>query len=169
MTPREQNILDGGAPFYRNYACKDGRYISFGAIEPQFYAELLEKLELDFGGTDYSVQLNKAEWPTQRQRIAERVREKTLDEWMAIFDGGDACAAPVLKMRDAANHPHNLHRRNLLMDEGRVQTAVAPALLPYPGCYSKPTCGWRAKTVSPCCPSWVTVPNSVNRCLAAVP
>ena len=135
---REQNILDGGAPFYRNYACKDGRYISFGAIEPQFYAELLEKLELDFGGTDYSVQLNKAEWPTQRQRIAERVREKTLDEWMAIFDGGDACVAPVLKMRDAANHPHNLHRRNLLMDEGRVQTAVAPRFSRTPGAIQNP-------------------------------
>ncbi|WP_022957616.1 CaiB/BaiF CoA transferase family protein [Spongiibacter tropicus] len=135
---REQNILDGGAPFYRNYACKDGRYISFGAIEPQFYAELLEKLGLDFGGTDYSVQLNKAEWPAQRERIAERVSEKTLDEWMSIFDGSDACAAPVLAMREAANHPHNQHRRNLLTDEGRVQTAVAPRFSRTPGAIQNP-------------------------------
>ncbi len=135
---REQNILDGGAPFYRNYACKDGRYISFGAIEPQFYAELLEKLGLDFGGTDYSVQLNKAEWPAQRERIAERVSEKTLDEWMSIFDGSDACAAPVLAMRGAANHPHNQHRRNLLTEEGRVQTAVAPRFSRTPGAIQNP-------------------------------
>ena len=135
---REQNILDGGAPFYRSYACKDGRYISFGAIEPQFYGELLEKLGLDFGGTDYSVQLNKAEWPAQRQRISERVSEKTLDEWMAIFEGSDACVAPVLSLREAPQHPHNQHRQNLLVDDGRVESAVAPRFSRTPGRIQNP-------------------------------
>lgn len=130
---RAHNILDGGAPFYRSYRCQDGRYISFGAIEPQFYGELLDKLGLDFGGTDYGVQLNKAEWPAQRQRIAQRVQEKTLDEWMAIFEGSDACVAPVLSMRDAPSHPHNQHRQNLLVDEGRVESAVAPRFSRTPG------------------------------------
>ena len=130
---REQNMLDGGAPFYRNYECKDGRYISLGSIEPQFYALLLEKLEIDFGGTDYSVQLNKADWPRQREQIAARVKEKTQAQWCAIFDGSDACIAPVVSLDEAIAHPHNAERGNLIERDGIVQTAVAPRLSRTPG------------------------------------
>lgn len=130
---REHNMLDGGAPFYRNYECKDGRYISFGAIEPQFYALLLEKLDIDFGGTDYSVQLNKADWPRQREQIAARVKEKTQAQWCAIFDGTDACVAPIVPLDEAIDHPHNAQRGNLVERDGVVQTGVAPRLSRTPG------------------------------------
>lgn len=130
---REQNMLDGGAPFYRNYQCADGRYISFGAIEPQFYALLLDKLDIDFGGTDYSVQLNKADWPRQREVIAARVKEKTQAQWCEIFEGSDACVAPVVGLDEAIAHPHNAQRGNLLERDGIVQAAVAPRLSRTPG------------------------------------
>lgn len=130
---RDNNMLDGGAPFYRNYECQDGRYISFGSIEPQFYALLLDKLGVDFGGTDYSVQLNKADWPRQREVIAARVKEKTQAQWCEIFDGSDACVAPVVSLDEAADHPHNAARGNIVERDGVVQSAVAPRLSRTPG------------------------------------
>ncbi len=130
---RDNNMLDGGAPFYRNYECQDGRYISFGSIEPQFYALLLDKLGVDFGGTDYSVQLNKADWPRQREVIAARVKEKTQAQWCEIFDGSDACVAPVVSLDEAADHPHNAARGNIVERDGVMQSAVAPRLSRTPG------------------------------------
>lgn len=130
---RDNNMLDGGAPFYRNYECQDGRYISFGSIEPQFYALLLDKLGVDFGGTDYSVQLNKADWPRQREVIAARVKEKTQAQWCEIFDGSDACVAPVVSLDEAAEHPHNAARGNIVERDGVMQSAVAPRLSRTPG------------------------------------
>lgn len=125
-TQRQSNILDGGAPFYRCYQCADGRYISFGGIEPQFYQQWLEKLELDFGGTDYAVQMDKAAWPQQGQAVAQRVKEKTLDEWMAIFAGSDACVAPVMGLEEAAQHPHNQARGTFVRRGGVLQAAAVP-------------------------------------------
>ncbi|MDX1505383.1 MAG: CaiB/BaiF CoA-transferase family protein [Spongiibacter sp.] len=135
---RESNILDGGAPFYRNYPCKDGRYLSLGAIEPPFYAELLRLLELDFGGTDYSVQMNKALWPRQQAEIAARIREKTQAEWCDIFADSDACVAPVLDSTQAVSHPHNRARGNLTMHDGVLQAEVAPRLSRTPGKIQSP-------------------------------
>ncbi|MBD2858405.1 CoA transferase [Spongiibacter sp. KMU-158] len=130
---RGSNVLDGGAPFYQNYRCRCGGYLSLGAIEPQFYAQLLSLLNLDFGGTDYSVQLDKARWPEQAAAIAARIAEKTQDEWLAIFDGSDACVTAVLSMDEAELHPHNQARQNLIRREGILQTGVAPRLSRTPG------------------------------------
>ncbi len=133
---RQNNILDGGAPFYQSYECQDGRYLSLGAIEPQFYGQLLEGLELDFGGTDYSVQLDKARWPEQTRQIAARIAEKTAAEWQEVFAGTDACVTVVVDMDEAAEHPHNVARANIVRREGVLQTAAAPRFSRTPGAVS---------------------------------
>ncbi|WP_273475432.1 CaiB/BaiF CoA transferase family protein [Spongiibacter nanhainus] len=130
---RQSNILDGGAPFYRCYECADGRYISFGGIEPQFYQQWLERLNLDLGGTDYAVQMDKAAWPEQTRKVAQRVSEKTLDEWLAIFEGSDACVAPVVGLEEAERHPHNQARETFVRQGGVLQAAVAPRFSRTPG------------------------------------
>ncbi|AMO69031.1 CoA-transferase [gamma proteobacterium BDW918] len=130
---REQNLLDGGAPYYRNYLCKDGRSVSVGAVEPHFYAQLLDKLELDFGATDYLNQMNKAAWPERRAAMAARFLEKTREEWCVIFAGSDACFAPVLDLDEAETYPHNQHRQNLVRRDGVLQSAPAPRFSRTPG------------------------------------
>jgi alpha-methylacyl-CoA racemase len=130
---REQNMLDGGAPFYRSYLCKDGRSISVGAIEPQFYAQLLNILQLDFGGSDYFAQMDKAQWPVRRAQMAAKFLEKTRDEWAALFEATDACVAPVLDMDEAEHYPHNAIRKNLLRRDNVLQAAPAPRFSRTPG------------------------------------
>lgn len=130
---REQNLLDGGAPFYRNYLCKDGRSVSVGAIEPHFYAQLLEKLDLDFGGADYLNQLDKSAWPRRRAAMATRFLEKTREEWCEVFAGSDACFAPVLDLDEAETYSHNQHRQNLVRRDGVLQSAPAPRFSRTPG------------------------------------
>ncbi len=103
--PRGENLLDGGAPFYDTYETSDGRYVAVGALEPQFYAELLAGLELD--GADLPSQRDKARWPELRQRFAAAFASRTRDEWAARFAGTDACVTPVLAPDEAASHPHN--------------------------------------------------------------
>jgi alpha-methylacyl-CoA racemase len=130
---REQNMLDGGAPFYRSYLCKDGRSMSVGAIEPQFYAQLLAILEIDLGGSDYFSQMDKAQWPSRRAQMAARFLEKSRDEWAVLFEGSDACAAPVLDMEEAADYPHNAFRKNLVRRDNVLQSAPAPRFSRTPG------------------------------------
>lgn len=130
---RASNILDGGAPFYQNYRCKDGRYLSLGSIEPQFYAIALEKLGLDVAASDYAAQMDKSRWPQQAAEIAARIAQKDLSEWMAVFEGSDACVAPVLDMDEAESHVHNQARQNLVRRDGILQAAVAPRLSRTPG------------------------------------
>ncbi|WP_295872554.1 CaiB/BaiF CoA-transferase family protein [uncultured Zhongshania sp.] len=130
---REQNVLDGGAPFYRSYLCKDGRSISVGAIEPHFYAQLLDILGLDFGGSDYLAQMDKAQWPARRAQMAARLLEKTRDEWAALFEGSDACVAPILDMDEAEHYAHNAVRKNLVRRDNVLQSAPAPRFSRTPG------------------------------------
>jgi alpha-methylacyl-CoA racemase len=130
---RQQNMLDGGAPYYRNYLCKDGRSVSVGAIEPHFYDQLLNKMELDFGATDFMNQMDKSAWPERRARMASRFLEKTRNEWCEIFSGSDACFAPVLDLDEAAEYPHNKYRNNLVLRDGVLQTAPAPRFSRTPG------------------------------------
>jgi alpha-methylacyl-CoA racemase len=132
-TEREQNLLDGGAPFYRSYLCKDGRSISVGAIEPQFYTQLLTILDLDFGGSDYFAQMDKAQWPARRAQMAARILEKTRDEWAALFEGSDACVAPILDMDEAEHYAHNVVRKNLVRRDNVLQSAPAPRFSRTPG------------------------------------
>ena len=132
-TQREQNLLDGGAPYYRNYLCKCGRSVSVGAIEPHFYGQLLDKLGLDFGPADYLNQMDKTAWPERRAAMAARFLEKTREQWCAVFAGSDACVAPVLDLDEAETYPHNQGRQNLVRRDGILQSAPAPRFSRTPG------------------------------------
>lgn len=105
---RGENLLDGGAHFYDTYETADGRYMAVGAIEPQFYAELLAKLEIDPG--TMSPQMDATSWPAGRQRFADIFRRRTRQQWTDHFDGSDACVTPVLSPWEAHAHPHNTAR-----------------------------------------------------------
>ncbi len=119
---RSANLLDGGAPFYDVYETADGLHMSVGALEPQFYAVLLERLGLD----DAPDRGDLAQWPTLRDALAKRFREKTQAEWAEIFDGTDACCAPVLPLTEAAQHPHLKARGTYVDRDGVLQPAPAP-------------------------------------------
>jgi len=122
--PRGANLLDGGAPFYGVYACADGRHLSVGPIEPQFFAEFLRRLGLPT--EDFAARDDRAHWPALRARIAAALAARTRDDWAAIFDGSDACVAPVLSMAEAPAHPHNAARGTFFERDGVVQPAPAP-------------------------------------------
>jgi alpha-methylacyl-CoA racemase len=119
------NLLDTGAHFYDVYECADGTFVSVGALEPQFYAELLRRLGLE-GDEEFADQTNQAQWPILKQRIAELFKSRARDEWCSLFDGTDACVAPVLTMSEATVHPHNVARGTFVDVGGRVQPAPAP-------------------------------------------
>lgn len=123
---RESNWLDGGSHFYDTYECADGRYVSIGSLEPQFYALLAQKLELDLGEGGYTHLFEKEKWSFYKQRIAERIKTKTRDEWCGIMEGADVCFAPVLDMNEAVSYSHNQTRRNYIEIDGVRQSAPAP-------------------------------------------
>lgn len=122
-TPRT-NFIDGGAHFYRTYECKDGRFMSVGALEPQFYAELRKLTGLDEDCFD--AQMNSAEWPKMQDKVAAVFKTKTRDEWAAILERAEACAAPVVSLFDAPNHPHLAARKAFVNEHGGLQPAPAP-------------------------------------------
>lgn len=119
------NMLDSGAGFYDVYETADGRYLAVGAIEPQFYAELLAGLGLT-GDPDLPAQMDRASWPRMAERFAEVIATRTRDEWEKVFEGTDACVAPVLSLGEAPEHPHNVARRTFVERFGVVQAAPAP-------------------------------------------
>ncbi len=119
------NLLDTGAHFYDVYRCADGRYISLGSIEPQFYAELLRLTGLD-ADPAFSKQMDKAAWPQLKVRMAELFAQKSCDEWCAIMEATDVCFAPVLTMSEAAAHPHNVERETFVEIGGVTQPRPAP-------------------------------------------
>ena len=121
---REANLLDGGAPFYDTYACADGRFVSVGAIEPQFYARLLALA----GASDpaFDAQMDQARWPELKARFAALFATRSRDEWCALLEGSDACFAPVLDMAEAPQHPHNAARGAFVDIAGVIQPAPAP-------------------------------------------
>ena len=121
---RGTNLLDGGAPFYDAYECKDGKFISLGALEPQFYSELYDLLGMV--KEDLPEQMDRGQWPIMKERLAEAVRAKTRYEWQEILEGSDACFAPVLNMDEAAEHPHNVERKTFIEIDGVRQPAPAP-------------------------------------------
>ncbi len=121
---RGTNLLDGGAPFYDTYETSDGGHMSVGALEPQFYAALLEGLGLT--GEDLPGQMDTARWPELRARFTEIFLGRTRAEWTETFDGTDACVAPILGLGEAAAHPHNAAREGFIEVEGVTQPAPAP-------------------------------------------
>jgi len=123
-TKRASNLLDSAAHFYDTYETKDGKYVSIGSIEPQFYALLMEKAELD--KETFGFQMNQKEWPSMKEKIALIFKEKTRDEWCEIMEGTDVCFAPVLDFLEAQKHPHNVARQTYIEVDGMMQPAPAP-------------------------------------------
>ena len=132
---RETNLLDGGAPFYRCYTCADGGYVAVGALEPQFYAELLARLDLDPAQWP---QHDRDAWPAQAEQLAEVFRTRTRDEWAQVFEGSDACVAPVLTLTEARAHPHLATRATFVEADGTPQPAPAPRFSRTPGAIAGP-------------------------------
>lgn len=117
-------LLDGGAHFYGNYATKDNKFISIGSIEPQFYQLLIKLVDLD---KDYfSEQMNKKRWPEYKAKLTEIFKTKTQKEWCELLEGTDVCFAPILSLSEAPKHPHNVARKNFLEIDGLLQPAPAP-------------------------------------------
>jgi alpha-methylacyl-CoA racemase len=133
---RRSNLLDGGAPFYDTYICADGRWISIGALEPQFYDVVLEKTGLS--KTEFADQLDEGRWPALRAALTQVFASKTRAEWCAIFEGTDACFAPVLSMNEAPHHPHNRARGTFVTIDGVIQAAPAPRFSKTPGAIQGP-------------------------------
>lgn len=128
---RRANLLDGGAHFYDTYRCKDGRWVSIGSIEPQFYALLLEKT----GASDpeFARQMDRTAWGSLREKLAAIFATKTRDEWTEIMGGTDVCFAPVLDLDEAPKHPHNAARETFVEVAGVTQPAPAPRFSATPG------------------------------------
>ncbi len=123
-TKRGSNLLDTGAHFYEVYETADGKYVSVGSIEPQFYALLVEKAQLDpkvFGN-----QHNVARWPEFKDQLAEVFKTKTQAQWCELMEGTDVCFAPVLDFVEAPSHPHNASRQTYIEVDGNIQPAPAP-------------------------------------------
>lgn len=128
---RQSNMLDGGAHFYGCYACADGKYVSIGAIEPQFYRLLLERCGID--DPDFQQQWERAQWPQLRAKLAGIIAGKTRDQWCALLEGTDACFAPVLDFEEAPRHPHHQARGSFIETGGTVHPAPAPRFSRTPG------------------------------------
>ncbi|GAA3158060.1 CaiB/BaiF CoA-transferase family protein [Planomonospora alba] len=126
--PRGTNLLDTGSPVYDTYETADGKYLAVGALEPQFWAQLVALMGL----TDLPDREDRANWPVLRERLAEAFRSRTRAEWEAVFDGTDACVSPVLEMSEAPEHPHNRARGTFVEVGGVRQPAPAPRLLGVP-------------------------------------
>jgi len=133
---RGVNILDSGAPFYEVYDTADGRWFAVGAIEPQFYAELLAVLGID--PAELPAQNDRTRWPETKERFAAVFRTRTRDEWAEAFAGTDACGAPVLSPWEAHTHPHNAERGTFVEVEGIVQPAPVPRFSATPAAVHRP-------------------------------
>lgn len=118
------NMLDTGAPYYDTYETKDGEYVSIGPIEPQFFDEFLERTGLE--GQDPATRSNRDTWVGAKQAYVELFRSRTRDEWVELLEGTDACFAPVLRMSEAAEHPHITARRTIIEHDGMLQPAPSP-------------------------------------------
>jgi alpha-methylacyl-CoA racemase len=121
---RGANLLDSGAPFYDTYETSDGRHVAIGCLEPQFFAEFASLLPLD--ERFVRGQYDKALWPPMRAAIADRVRQKSRDDWDRLFAETDACFAPVLSLQEAKHHPHNRARNAFVTAGGFERPAPAP-------------------------------------------
>src|SRR4051812_23695220 len=121
---RGTNLLDGGAPFYDTYVCADGRYVAVGAIEPQFYAEMLAGLDLALA--DLPAQNDHSRWPELRARIAEAFASRDRDHWAKVFTDTDACVTPVLSFGEVEADPHIAARNTFYKSGNSLQPAPAP-------------------------------------------
>ena len=143
---REANLLDGAAHFYDTYECADGKYVAIGAIEPQFYAELLARAEVT--DPQFQAQHEAAQWPELKQKLGEVLKTKTRDEWDALMAGSDACFAPVLTMVEATAYSANTERSVYTDVEGLTHPTPAPRFSRTPSQIRHGTQALGADTVS---------------------
>ncbi|MBO6776506.1 MAG: CoA transferase [Marinibacterium sp.] len=134
---RGYNFLDGAAPFYGTYECADGKYISIGSIEPQFYAVLMEKTGLS-DDPEFAAQWNPARWPDMKAKLAHVIKGKSSDEWCNIMEGSDVCFAPVLSLGEAPSHSHNKARETFVEFDGHLHPAPAPRFRDVPNRPDRP-------------------------------
>jgi alpha-methylacyl-CoA racemase len=128
---RGSNMLDGSAPFYRPYETQDGKYVFVAALEPKFYAQLLERTGIT--DLDPAAQFDPSTWARQQDRLSSVFAERTREAWSERFSGADACVSPVLSLQEAPRHPHNEARRTFVEIDGVVQPAPAPRFSRTPG------------------------------------
>ncbi len=121
---RASNILDSGSHFYNTYETRDGKYISIGSIEKKFYAELLEKLDLD--PDSLPKQMDKGQWPSMKEKMVALFLSKTRDEWCQLMENTDICFAPILTLEEAPDYPHNKERNAFINVDGQMHPAPAP-------------------------------------------
>lgn len=133
---RGTNLVDSGAHFYDVYSTKDGKLVSIGSIEPQFYAALLEKLGLD--ASELPAQMDETSWPAMKTRFEQIFMQKTRAEWSAIMEGSDVCFAPVLTIEEAPHHPHAIARQAYVEVGGVVQPAPSPRYSRTPAEHPRP-------------------------------
>ncbi|MDI5929671.1 CaiB/BaiF CoA-transferase family protein [Rhizobium leguminosarum] len=129
---RGENMLDGGAHYYGSYECSDGKFIAIGAIEPQFYALLMEKCGINEPDM-LSRQQDKSRWPEFKGQLAALFKNRTRDEWCRTLEGTDACFAPVLDWAEAPRYAHNVERHTFVDVDGVIQPAPAPRFSRTPG------------------------------------
>jgi alpha-methylacyl-CoA racemase len=132
------NLLDTGAHFYDVYETSDGKYISLGSIEPQFYAELVRLSGLE--GQELPNQMDKEQWPAMKERLTALFLTRTRDEWCQLMEGTDVCFAPVLNIGEAYDHPHNQARDTFVDVAGVKQPGPAPRFSRTPPQISGPPC-----------------------------
>jgi alpha-methylacyl-CoA racemase len=150
---RGSNVVDGAAPFYDVYETSDGKYVSVGAVEPQFCRELYDRMGLD--DPAFERQMDRAAWPALKEKLASTFRTRTRDDWCALLEGTDACFAPVLDMAEAPMHPHGAARGAFATLDGVVQPAPGPRysaspLAPPHGAtgVDASNCAWRPRHMS---------------------
>jgi alpha-methylacyl-CoA racemase len=149
---RGSNLLDGGAPFYDTYACADGEFVAVGALEPQFFAALLDGLGLD--PADVGDQHDRSGWPAMRERLTDLFASRTREEWADHFAGTDACVTPVLSFAEAAAHPHLRARGTFVEVDGVTQAAPAPRFSRTPSVVPRPPVAAGSTEVSQVLSGW---------------
>jgi alpha-methylacyl-CoA racemase len=145
---RGTNLLDTGAPFYDVYACADGEHVAVGALEPQFWSAMCERLAPYVGADPLPDRADPRQWGALRARLTEVFATRTRAEWDAVFDGSDACVAPVLTVAEAAEHPHLAARGTYVEHAGVVQPAPAPRFSATPATLTTPPARPGADTVA---------------------
>lgn len=128
---RASNSLDGGAHFYNTYKCADGEWVCIGPIEPQFYAILREKLQIE--DPEFDRHMERSHWPSLQKKLSAIFATRSRAEWCALLEGTDACFAPVLSLAEAPAHPHNVARGSYIEIDGLVQPGPAPRFSVTPG------------------------------------
>jgi alpha-methylacyl-CoA racemase len=141
---RGVNLLDGGAPFYAVYETADARHVAVGALEPKFYRVLLDTLGLD---ADPDRQYDRSTWPDLRRTLAARFARRARDDWAELFEGTDACVAPVLSLGEAMKHPHLAARASMVVQDGVPQPAAAPRFSATPTSPGPPAVSTDTQTV----------------------